>query len=296
MPYLFLVPAVLLAALSSLRLCRLAAASDPLPGLGPEALLLPPGASAPSTPSESFLRELRPSAPRPPAPVEAAYLAGGPRRVVDVTLIDMTGRGLLHLAHTGWTSVARPLPDTELESEVLAALGPEGQRRTDEVRGEVAAGPAVAALARSLADLGLAVPPGARAALAEAVAGVRFAFLATLGLGATALALIGARDLVSGAHEGLLTPAAWFVLPLVLTGGTLLMARAEFAPVTPWAAPAGQELLHALRPRRRALHHAADPLSAVVLRGPAAIRDPRLRAALTVRPRTRQGRGETPRP
>ncbi|WP_042375939.1 TIGR04222 domain-containing membrane protein [Streptacidiphilus melanogenes] len=274
MPYLFLVPAVLLAALSSLRLCRLAAASDPLPGLGPE--VLPPDASAPSTPPE-------PSASRGPVPVEAAYLAGGPHRVVDVTLIDMTGRGLLHLAHTGWTSVARPNPDSALESEVLAALGPEGQRRTDEVRGQVATGPAVAALARSLADGGLAVPPGARAALAEAVAGVRFALVASVALLVTAVAVLGARNLLTGAHEGLLLPAAWFVLPVLLSGGTLLMARAEFHPITPWAAPAGQDLLRALRPGRRRLRRAADPLLAVILRGPSALHDPRLRAALTTR-------------
>ena len=260
MPYLFLVPAVLLAALSSFRLCRLAAASD----------VLRTGASEPSP----YDRPM-------PAPAEAAYLAGGPDRVVDVTLVDMTGRGLLHIAHTGWTSVARPRPDTELESEVFAALGPDGQRRTEEVRREVASGASVRALGRSLADLGLAVPPGARAALAEAVAAVRFALLATLALGGTALTLVASRDLLAGAHDSLVTPTAWFVLPLILTSGTLLMARAEFHPITPWAAPAGQDLLRALRPR--GLRRVADPLLAVILRGPSALRDARLRTALTVR-------------
>jgi uncharacterized protein (TIGR04222 family) len=41
---------------------------------------------------------------------DAAYLAGGPERVVDLALVSMARRGLLHLAYTGWTSVARPLP------------------------------------------------------------------------------------------------------------------------------------------------------------------------------------------
>ncbi|WP_243638972.1 TIGR04222 domain-containing membrane protein [Streptacidiphilus pinicola] len=257
---MFLVPAVLLAALSSLRLCRLAAASD----------VLRTDASGPSP----YDRPL-------PAPTEAAYLAGGPDRVVDVTLVDMTGRGLLHIAHTGWTSVARPQPDTELESEVFAALGPDGQRRTDEVRREVASGASVRALGLSLADLGLAVPPGGASALAEAVAAVRFAFLATLALGGTALAVIGVRDLLLGGHDGVLVPTAWFVLPLILTAGTLLMARAEFHPITPWAAPAGQDLLRVLRPR--GLRRVADPLLALILRGPSALRDPRLRTALTAR-------------
>ncbi|WP_370112214.1 TIGR04222 domain-containing membrane protein [Streptacidiphilus sp. MAP12-33] len=262
---MFLVPALLLAVLSSLRLCRLAAASDPLLT----------GASAPGRSSDG------PS--RPPEPVEAAYLAGGPERVVDVTLVDMTGRGLLHIAHTGWTSVARPLPGTELESEVIAALGPDGQRRTDEVRREVAHGPSVGLLARSLAELGLAVTPGSRAAMAQAVTAVRVALLATVALGTTALGAVGARDLLTGAHDSLLAPAAWFVLPLILTAGTLLMARAEFHPVTPWAAPAGQQLLRALRPQRRT----RDPLLTLVLRGPKALRDQRLRTALTVRSRKR---------
>ncbi|WP_244904205.1 TIGR04222 domain-containing membrane protein [Streptacidiphilus jiangxiensis] len=256
---MFLVPAFLLAALSSLRLCRLAAASDP--------------------------RLTTASAPNPPearaSTAEAAYLAGGPERVVDVTLLDMTGRGLLHIAHTGWTSVARPVPDTQLESEVIAALGPDGQRRTEEVRREVAVGPSVVTLARSLAEVGLAVSPGTRAAMAQAVMAVRVALLATVALGTTALATVGVRNLLTGAHESLLEPAAWFLLPLILTAGTLLMARAEFHPVTPWAAPAGQQLLRALSPGRRN----PDPLTTVTFRGPRALRDARLRAGLTIRSR-----------
>lgn len=298
MPYLFLVPAVLLAALSSLRLCRLAAASD----------VLRTGATGASEPSP-YDRPI-------PAPAEAAYLAGGPDRVVDVTLIDMTGRGLLHIAHTGWTSVARPLPDTALESEVFAALGPDGRRRTDEVRREVASGASVRALGRSLADLGLAVPPGARASLAEAVAAVRFAFLATLALGVTAVALVSARDLVAGGHDNVVTLAAWFVLPLILTAGTLLMARAEFHPITPWAAPADQELLrvparaphpadggpaprgHPPRPLRAARPSAANGAEALTRRRGAGNRasDHPVQMALPVRDHLIVGWGHRPAP
>ncbi|WP_232248779.1 TIGR04222 domain-containing membrane protein [Streptacidiphilus rugosus] len=264
---MFLVPACLLAIVSSVRLCRLVAANDPMPTGG-------------STPTPSAEADL----------VDAAYLAGGPERVVDLVLVEMARAGLLHLAHTGWTSVARPEPRSELETAVLTAIGPEGQCRTDDLRREVARGPAVRAVADRLALAGLAVPAGARAALAHAVAGVRWSLLATVALFGAAVGGAGARMLLggpaaAGAVGELPKLAAWFALPLILGAGTLVMARIEIYPVTPWAAPPGQTLLRALRPRRGDAAR-QDPTLVVVLRGAGGVKDPSLRAAL----RARRGR------
>lgn len=267
MAYVFLVPACLLAMLSALRLCRLVATIDP-------------------TVSGMPMRDRSPEAcfaEREPDLFDAAYLAGGPERVVDLTLVRMVAKGVLHLAHTGWTSVARPHPQNELEAAVLTAIGPEGQCRTEELRREVAHGAAVHEIADRLTRWGLAVAPGTRDTLAQAVAGVRWSLVATLGLFAAALGAAGARDL-TGARIGLAALAAWFTLPLVLSAGTLLMARIEVYPVTPWAAPPGQDLLRGLRAGARRARaggfRGADQTLTLILRGPSALREPYLRAAL----------------
>ena len=60
---------------------------------------------------------------------EAAYLAGGPRRVAELTLLSMQRqqRRLL-LAHTGWATVARPgRAAIRNERSALVAFGPDGQ-------------------------------------------------------------------------------------------------------------------------------------------------------------------------
>ncbi|MEY9939787.1 TIGR04222 domain-containing membrane protein [Streptacidiphilus sp. MAP5-52] len=274
MAYVFLIPACLLAMLSALRLCRLVATIDPAVN----------GTSTPGGSPETGSEELSDDEHAPDL-FDAAYLAGGPERVVELTLVRMVAKGVLHLAHTGWTSVARPHPQNELEAAVLTAIGPEGQCRTDELRREVAHGAAVREIADRLTRRGLAVAPGTRDTLAQAVTGVRWSLVATLGLFAAALGAAGARDL-TGARIGLAALAAWFTLPLVLSAGTLLMARIEVYPVTPWAAPPGQDLLRGLRAgtRRARAHRAhsrsADQTLALILRGPNALREPYLRAAL----------------
>jgi hypothetical protein len=160
---------------------------------------------------------------------------------------------------------------------VLTAIGPEGQCRTDELRRAVAGGMAVAEIAERPARWGLTVPTAARATLAHAVSGVRWSLLASLALFGAAMAVAAGRDLVGG-HDGLATPAAWFVLPVPLAGGTLLMARLETHLVMQWAAPAGQSVLRTLR----AAAAPADPTLAVVPRGRGAVQEPLLRAALRV--------------
>lgn len=202
---------------------------------------------------------------------ETAYLSGGPERVLDLTLLNMSVRGGLHLAHTGWTTVVHPVGHSPLELSVIAAIGPEGQCRTARLRQEVAAGPELRALADGLALTGLATPPNQREEFAGALAGVVRAACATAVLFVAGLVVslaLPAGDFGSGDRT-----AVWFALPLLLCLTTLAMARVDVLPRTRWAAPAGRNLLRAARP-------SISPLTQVAIQGVKAVRDPLMRAAL----------------
>ncbi|MEU4352725.1 TIGR04222 domain-containing membrane protein [Streptomyces sp. NPDC023838] len=198
---------------------------------------------------------------------EAAFLAGGPSRVTDLTLVTMHRARRLLLAHTGWATVVDPEGRDELERSVIGAIGPGGQARIAAIRSATAATDAVHALADRLAAAGLAVPDVVRTGVTASVRAVRGAAALTLTLGLIALLMPG-QDRATQAEI-----AAWFSLPLVLTLGCLFIARFEVHPHTRWASPDGQRLLGRIDP-------AGDPLTAVAVRGVSAVDDPALRTAL----------------
>ncbi|QDY79579.1 TIGR04222 domain-containing membrane protein [Streptomyces qinzhouensis] len=204
---------------------------------------------------------------------EAAFLAGGPGRVMDVTLVAMHRRRALLLAHTGWATVVDPDTDNVLERSVIRAIGPAGhQARTDAVRRAAGSADAVRAIAESLVGAGLAVPDASRARSAAAVRGVRAAALAVPVLTVAALALPG-----EGAPAGVLLP--WFALPLLLTLSALLIGRVEVRPYLGWASPEGRRLLGGLITTADGTERGR--LTAIAVGGPDAIDDPLLRRALT---------------
>ena len=231
-------------------------------------------------------------APAPPADTarrlnlyETAFLSGGPHRVADLALVSMSrGRRLL-LAHTGWATVVDPRGRDDIERSVVTAAGPSGQSPVPAIRTALAAADTVRALAERLAAAGLAVPPAVRTAVATAVHQVRLAAAVVL-----VTAVVAALLLPEDADRG--AAAAWFALPLALTTGVLAIARFEVGPATGWASPAGQRRLRAVEDE-----HGADTadteaagtapgdralLTVLALRGPSALADPALRAALGV--------------
>ncbi|WP_406505894.1 TIGR04222 domain-containing membrane protein [Streptomyces sp. NBC_00212] len=239
---LFLLPAIVAAGLSCGRLCLAAvAAARPQP---------------------------RPDGERGLSCYEAAFLAGGPYRVADLTLVSMHRTHRLLLAHTGWATVVDPEGRDDLERSVLTAIGPGGQERIAVIRAGAAAADAVRSLADRLAGAGLAVPDAVRSGVSSSVRAVRSATLLISVLAISALLMPGEGDTGRGEI------AAWFALPLVLTLGCLAIARVEIHPYTRWASPDGQRLLGGLDP-------AGDPLTAVAVRGLRAVDDPQLRSALT---------------
>jgi hypothetical protein len=144
-----------------------------------------------------------------------------------------------------------------------------------------------------LAAAGLAVPGQVRASVNEAVRQVRGAGLLVLASGVVAIALQPAGS----------TPiAGWFVLPLIMIAGCLGIARMEIREYTQWATYAGRERLAGLWvPRARRgrdgggvddSHGAGEGdgdgtpgeqplLTALAVRGPTALADADLRAALS---------------
>ncbi|MEU2236340.1 TIGR04222 domain-containing membrane protein [Streptomyces vietnamensis] len=200
---------------------------------------------------------------------EAAYLAGGPFRVTDLTLVSMHRSRRLLLAHTGWATVvdATGADGDALERAVLGAIGPGGQSPIPAVRPVVAAADSVRLLAEGLVDRGLAVSEEGRREMAAGVRAVRAGFLLTLVLGTVAVLLVPGDERAP--------VIAGFAMPLVGAGLCLLIGGIEVYPYTRWASPAGQRLLSGLSsadPR-------TDPLTALATRGPAVL-EPELRAAL----------------
>ncbi|MFD5005391.1 TIGR04222 domain-containing membrane protein [Streptomyces mutabilis] len=216
---------------------------------------------------------------------EAAFLAGGPRRVADLTLVSMARQRRLLLAHTGWATVVDPCGRDEMERSVIGAIGPEGQSRIAPVRSAAAAADAVRGLADRLVRAGLAVPDGTRG-VAAGVQRVRVAAVTVCALGAAALALPLPTD------QPRLLIALWFTLPLALTLGCLAITRMEVHPYSRWASPAGQRMIGALV--RQADGSADDRtyLTSVAVRGVHAIGEPDLRAAFAHRERYIEERWE----
>ncbi|MEV4557424.1 TIGR04222 domain-containing membrane protein [Kitasatospora sp. NPDC049285] len=248
---LLLIPSCAAAVLTCLRLVRVAAIADSLTGHLP----------VPAEPTGIGL-------------FETAYLAGGPGRVVELALVRMAGRGRLHLAHTGWTTVVDPQGRSRLERALISAIGPEGQCRTAALKSALAVDPTVHDIADRLALAGLATPAIVRDRALLAIRHVRYALLGTA-------ALLVLSVLLSAPDGGTARAAvAWFALPLVLTGGTLLMARVDVHAYTAWATPTGQAVLRTVPHTCTTEDTEHDLLTAVAISGPDAVTDPRLRAAL----------------
>ncbi|MCZ4121814.1 TIGR04222 domain-containing membrane protein [Streptomyces sp. H39-S7] len=242
---LLLLVACVATVVSCARLCRAAIVAGALPGTEP-------GGALPVAELGLY---------------ETAFLSGGPHRVTDLTLVSMAGERRLLLAHTGWATVVDTEGRDDLERSLIASIGPAGQSPVAAIRVAHAAAGATRALGERLAGDGLAVPAAARESVTAGIRQVR---------GALALNLLmfgAAMVLSSGGQTGGGQAPAWFSLPLLLTTGCWIIARAEVHPYTRWASPAGQDAL-------RAVPDGPGPLAALAVRGPGALVDPAQRAAL----------------
>ncbi|MFE7121292.1 TIGR04222 domain-containing membrane protein [Streptomyces sp. NPDC057654] len=217
---------------------------------------------------------------------EAAFLAGGPHRVTDLALVSMSRQRRLLLAHTGWATVVDPVGHDDMERSVITAIGPEGQSRVPAIRTALTAADSVRALAERLTAAGLAVSPADRTNVSSAIGQVR-------GACALVVAMAVATLLITPPQSGAGPMAAWFALPLVLTLGCLAIVRYEIRPYTHWASPAGARVLGRMGTSKAGNAAGQEEgeeedgpagersfLTALAVRGRAALADPQLRAAL----------------
>ena len=86
---------------------------------------------------------------------EAAYLAGGPRRVVDTAVVALVETGRVRARTAGDLHVVQDSPRHEVEAAVLAAVGSGGPHRIDIVRWVATRDRRLTALADRLKDEGL---------------------------------------------------------------------------------------------------------------------------------------------
>ncbi|NGN69482.1 TIGR04222 domain-containing membrane protein, partial [Streptomyces sp. A7024] len=97
----------------------------------------------------------------PETALEAAFLAGGPRRVVDTAISTMHADGRLQLDHYGHLQVDRPVAHHPVEGAVLTACGPQWGADLEVVREGAMRSPAVQALGDGLAAQGILYRPEA---------------------------------------------------------------------------------------------------------------------------------------
>jgi uncharacterized protein (TIGR04222 family) len=203
---------------------------------------------------------------------EAAFLSGGPARVVDAALAALHADGRLVIGGPGIVVVRNPVAHDPVERAVLErlALAPTGALH--ELRLDVMRSPAVQEIGDGLAARGLMVPPGHNGALTAwgIVQGVVCLLAIPVSLIITLATFLGSGPYESG------PPLIVMVIPALIVGivtGFVMAGRARRRIST-----AGWD---ALRSYRAEYSMACAPAHLVALNGLRAVPDPALQAQLT---------------
>jgi uncharacterized protein (TIGR04222 family) len=203
---------------------------------------------------------------------EAAFLGGGPARVVDAALAALYADGRLAIGGPGIVSVRNPVAHDPVERAVFdqLALAPTGALHT--LRLDVMRGPAVQEIGHGLAARGLMVPPGQNRGLT--VWGLTHGILSVLGFplafAVTIVTFLDEDPLESG------FPFFVMVLPALFAG--MLIGFTTATRARRRISSAG---LNALRSYRAQYAQAYAPAHLVALHGVRALPDPGLQAQLT---------------
>ncbi|MEU5400484.1 TIGR04222 domain-containing membrane protein [Streptomyces sp. NPDC005963] len=202
---------------------------------------------------------------------EAAFLGGGPSRVVDTAVSAMHADGRLNIGGPGIVIVARKISRDPVERAVLAHLANSDDHRLNTLRYTVMRKPAVTDISSGLTDRGLLIPLR-RLGSGPVVWGHGQAVLCWMGL-TTATAL----TVVSHTHdwERPELPFVVLVLPALVWGIVTghLMARR----VSRRATTAGRRALRAYRRRSSA---SMAPGQHVAVSGASGAQNPVLRTLL----------------
>jgi uncharacterized protein (TIGR04222 family) len=211
---------------------------------------------------------------------EAAFLAGGPARVVDAALVALHADGRLAVGWPGVLSVLRPAAHDPVERAVFTELAsaPDGALHT--VRLRTMRNAAVQEVGDVLAARGLIVPPSPPAVARLATWGLVQAVVCVIGVPVsivvTVVQHVGDPFLEPG------TPFVFLVFPVLVAGAVI--GGLQAGRVRRRLTPAG---LRALSSYRAGHARPGTPAEAVALRGLRGVPDPVLRTALTGAPRHR---------
>ncbi|MGN9793417.1 TIGR04222 domain-containing membrane protein [Streptomyces sp. OZ13] len=213
---------------------------------------------------------------------EAAFLAGGPGRVVDAALTALHSDGRIAVGWPGVMSVVRPVAQDPVERAVFSVLpfAPNGALHT--VRLHTMRSPAVQELGDVLAARGLMVPPGHSTGLARwgkvqsvvCFIGLPVAFVVTVA------AFVGDTSGGSG------SPFVFLLFPMLIVGALIGATQAGRARRRVTAA--GRRALAAYR---LAHSRTRDPAGLVALHGVRGVPDFALRRQLGAAVRVRGSAG-----
>ncbi|WP_031086484.1 TIGR04222 domain-containing membrane protein, partial [Streptomyces sp. NRRL WC-3549] len=213
---------------------------------------------------------------------EAAFLGGGPARVVDTALTALYADGRMVIGGPGIVAVRRAEARDAVERAVLQELAaaPSGALHT--LRESVMRHPAVQEIGDGLAARGLLTAPGKNRA--------RRRWALVLGIGCVVAIPVSIAATVAqyALHEGYAdVPFPFFVkvLPFLVAGAAVGLTTASAARAR--LTEAGRLAAH----QHRATHaHASDPAHFVAARGPGAAPFPELRDHLLAAARHRSPR------
>ncbi|WP_073907546.1 TIGR04222 domain-containing membrane protein [Streptomyces sp. CB02009] len=218
---------------------------------------------------------------------EAAFLNGGPARVVDTALTALQADGRLAVGGPGIVAVVRPVAHDPVERAVFEAHAAAPHGALHHLRMTVMRHPAVQETGDGLAVRGLVVDPATRRSTARwcGVAAVTTFVLFPVSI---VLTVVGFATLDTDA--GMPVPFIFKVLPILLA--TMVTALVCGSLTARQITPAGRRAVGAYG---RAHAHLADAGLLVALHGLRALPDPVLReqlaAAARIHPQPRRGRG-----
>lgn len=213
---------------------------------------------------------IRPRATEPrrrdPDHYEAAFLTGGPARVVDAAVADMIATGRLRVVVPGLVAVTGEAPADPVQQAVVTALGGSGSGALGDVRREVALSPVVQEIGDRLARGGLLARPGSGRRTVR-----RWAIAQMILLAAAVPAVV--LWTVFGYDGGI--PLAAMVVPLIIP--CLIVTAFVMATLPPRTTSAGRKAVLAYR-----LQYSSTTLPGVgvALRGPRGASDTSTRELL----------------
>ncbi|MFJ8044380.1 TIGR04222 domain-containing membrane protein [Kitasatospora sp. NPDC096147] len=212
--------------------------------------------------------------------LDAAFLSGGPARVVDTVIVRMQREGRLIVSRSGRVTITNRNAQDAVEATLIAAAGSSGRTELSTLRRELARSEHVQRIGDGLAARGLMRRPDLHRKARTARRLFWFVQLLVIGLGV--LAAVGWLGL-SAAEQGARTAPFFPFLGLLLVGlFWLAVSKPERARIT----PAGVRQLDLIRtgspwqPHEAAMAGGAVLLGAVALEGVGALDDSQLRDAM----------------